>query len=211
MDITATDCRVTRPPESDSPQTTELKALVQQHKHPVTGLDTKSLAHTIALSEHANQLAKDIEAILIKDGANPIELAHFNADVQDAIETKHKEDRLNPINIIRRELPNWWNSTETEDLRNGMETTVDLATIPYKWLGVALEAKTIVSIINQVRNEKFADAGMEVASLAAGKGVGKLLTDFGSKREKLNTAIELAVEKATQQTLKEDCFACKNQ
>src|SRR5690606_19534634 len=47
----------------------------------------------------------------------------------------------NPFKIIAKEFPKWWSSSETEDLRNGLDSTLDVATIPYKSLRLPVDIK----------------------------------------------------------------------
>ena len=76
---------------------------------------------------------------------------------------------LNPLKIIAKEFPKWWSSSEIEDLRNGLDLTIDAATIPYKVLRLPVDIKDYGVAAGHALDGEFAEAGIKLSKVLIGK------------------------------------------
>ncbi len=84
-------------------------------------------------------------------------------------------DRCKPFKVIAKEFSKWWTSSETEDLRNGIQATVDVATIPYKAVSAAANAHALIEAGVAAKNGSYGDAAVKALSVVAGKSVTTLI------------------------------------
>ena len=78
---------------------------------------------------------------------------------------------LNPFKIIAKELPKWWGSSETQDLRVGLSATANIASIPSRTVSTILEVNQVKDIAVDFYNGDMKGVSSGMAELIVGKSV----------------------------------------
>ena len=182
---------------------TAVAALVGGTSSKLTGGKFSNGAATSALGHLLNQ---ERSAVAERENILAAQKARLERIRQFRLETTGS---LNPFKIIAKEFPKWWSSSETEDLRGGLDLTVNVATIPYKVLRLPVDIKDYVVAGNHARNGDFSESVIKLAEVLIGKGTVKQLEVFNFKDDMFINGVGVVTSNVGKQILEQDCHACK--
>jgi RHS repeat-associated protein len=112
----------------------------------------------------------------------------------------------NALQIIWEQLPQWWGSDETADLRVGISLTKDAASIPYKSIAVLTNLESAGLVAIGIRRGNYDDAMIELGNLVAGESTTRFLSEFGFSKN-VNNAISTGVSNASDVFLNQDNYS----
>ncbi|SDS20928.1 RHS repeat-associated core domain-containing protein [Halopseudomonas litoralis] len=115
---------------------------------------------------------------------------------------------LNPFKIIRDEVPKWWRSDETSDLRYGIRLTIDAAAIPAKPFRIASDSLSFIDVGNNLLSGNYSGAAIGVTSIFAGNGASHFMKNFYTNDAALR-ATSTGIQYSTSTSLSKDCYTCK--
>ncbi|AWF81245.1 hypothetical protein BTJ40_10670 [Microbulbifer sp. A4B17] len=116
---------------------------------------------------------------------------------------------LNPFKIIGNEFPQWWNSEETQDLRQGINLSLDGLSIPYKMLRAPLDYKDYGQLIYQSINGDFGEAGITLTGILAGKTTVRFMEESFKMQDSVINAAGVITSNSSKYVVEQDCFSCK--
>lgn len=119
-------------------------------------------------------------------------------------------NNLNPFAIIPQEGKNWLVSSETQDLRDGIQATVDVISLRYKLVTVAADVHTGIQAVIAIRSGATADGTEKLVQLILGHGVSKYMKELG-RSDLFQNSAGLITQKASEKILREDCYLCVEQ
>uniref|UniRef100_UPI00260DC97C hypothetical protein n=1 Tax=uncultured Microbulbifer sp. TaxID=348147 RepID=UPI00260DC97C len=127
----------------------------------------------------------------------------------DAQKNSAQKGRLNPFKIIQKEFPQWWSSEETQDLRQGINLSLDGLSIPYKMLRAPLDYKDYGQLIYQSINGDFGEAGITLTGILAGKTTVRFMEESFKMQDSVINAAGVVTSNSSKYVVEQDCFSCK--
>lgn len=172
--------------------------------------------HSIAGDKHIGKIGGAVAAGVVGGTVSVIGGGRFGNGARTAAfqylfneaRTSSWEQIKKNFRIIREQLPKWWLSKETLHLRNGLQATIDVATIPYKTVARASNFHSLIEASYAYKTGNNADAALKLTTMVAGEGVARYLKVINVKNGYLRNAAGLGASKYSEYMLKEDCAEC---